>query len=195
MDEDNINSKTLNMSMASLKTTPKSIDMKSSNYHRAAKSGSGIGGGGAGNFMDKLNTSAARTVNDTLSTDMELCAMLFWLLSNLFVTIFNFSYIRLSSIKLLLFHYVIRFYSYFMDSPVNDINNQSTPNQMQSTMGARVKISHSDFVKSQFKQFNYWFLLPLTLTTIAYCWILLLWFINKIVLIKVPTKLFPHKAR
>lgn len=191
MDEDNVNSKTLNMSMASLKTTPKSIDMKSSNYHRVAK-----GGGGDGSFMDKLNTSAACT-NDTLSTaaDMELCAVLFWLLSNLFVTIFNFSYIRLSSIKLLLFHYLLRFYSYFMDGPVNDINNQSTPHQIQSTMNARVTSSHTDFIKSQFKHFNYWFLLPLTLTTIAYGWILLLWFINKIVLIKVPTKFLPHKAR
>lgn len=171
--------------MSLLKTTPKSIDMKSSNYQRVAKNGE--------NLMDKLNTSEC--TNETVTTDMELCALLFWMLSNFFVTVFNFSYIRLSRIKLLLFHYVMCFYNYFLDGPVNNINNQNTPKPTQSTMSERVQIFHTDLVKAHLKHFNYWFLLPLTLTAIAYGWILLMWFINKIVLIKVPTKLFSYKAR
>ena len=173
VDESN---KWLNMSMSSMKTTPKSIDMTSSNYQRLAKNG--------GNLMDKLNMSTTETV----TIDIELCALLFRLMSNFFVTIFNFSNIRLSSTKLLLYHYVIRFYSYFMDGNVNNINN--TTKQLQSTMEKVNKKSHTN----QLKHFNYWYLLPLTVTTVAYGWILLLWFINKIFLIKVPAKLF-YKAR
>lgn len=182
MDEDG-NNRMLNMSLSSLKTTPKSIDMKSSNYQRVVKNGA--------NLMEKLNTAECARETAVVTADMELCALLFWLLSNFFVTVFNLSFIRLSSIKMQLFRYVIRFYRYFVCSPVNDVDNQSTPKQIPSSF----RVSHTDLVKAQLKHFNYWFLLPLSVTTIAYCWILLLWFINKIFLIKVPAKLFSHKAR
>lgn len=180
MNDEDSNNKTLNLSMTLVNATPKSIDMKSSNYQRVAKNG--------GNLMEKLN--AADCVK---TTDMELCALLFWLLSYFFVTIFNFSFIRLSSIKITLFRYVTWFYSNFVDNPVNDINNQGT----SETFNEIVRISHTDLVKAQYKHLNYWYLLPLTVTVIAYGWILLLWFITKIFLIKVPVsaKLFTTKAR
>lgn len=182
MDESS-NNKTLNLSMSTLKATPKSIDMRSSNYQRVAKNG--------GNLMEKLNVADCGSETSVVTTDMELCALLFWLLSTLVVTIFNFSFIRLSNIKITLFRYVTRFYSYFVDGHVNDINNQST----SKTFNEIVRISHTDLVKAQLKHLNYWFLLPLSVTTIAYGWILLLWFITKIFLIKVPTKLFSYKTR